>query len=48
MQNFSRLIQRNALNFHFLEKGLGIVSPPHFQKKIFLMSHSINLANSII
>ena len=34
------------LNFDFLEKGLGIVSPPHFvydvSRKIFLMSYSIN------
>ena len=34
------------LNFDFLEKGLGIVSPPHtaydFSRKIFLMLYSIN------
>ena len=34
------------LNFDFLEKGLGIVSLPHFvydfSRKIFLMLYSIN------
>ena len=34
------------LNFDFLEKGLGIVSPPHFvydfSTKMFLMLYSIN------
>ena len=33
------------LNFDFLEKGLGIVSPPHFvydfSRKMFLMLYSI-------
>ena len=39
------------LNFDFLEKGLGIVSPPHFvydfSRKIFLMLYSINRTNFI-
>ena len=34
------------LNFDFSEKGLGLVSPPHFvydfSRKMFLMLHSIN------
>ena len=34
------------LNFDFLDKGLGIVSPAHsvydFATKMFLMSYSIN------
>ena len=34
------------LNFDALEKGLGIVSPPHFvydfSRKMFLILHSIN------
>ena len=34
------------LNFDFLEKDLGIVSPPHFAydflRKMFLMLYSIN------
>ena len=33
------------LNFIFLKKGLGVVSPPHFiyiSKKVFLMLYSIN------
>ena len=33
-------------NFNFLEKGLGIVSPPHFvfdfSRKMFLKLYSIN------
>ena len=37
---------RDMLNFDFLEKGLGIVSPPHFvydiSRKTFLMLYSIN------
>ena len=40
------------LNFHFSEKGLGLVSPPHFvydfSRKIFLMLHSINWPNFIV
>ena len=40
------------LNFDFLEKGLGIVSPPHFEnyfsRKNFLMLNSINWPNFII
>ena len=39
-------------SFGFLEKGLGIVSPPHvvhdFSRKMFLMLHSINWPNFII
>ena len=35
-------------NFNFSEKGLGLVSPPHFvhdfSRKIFLMLHSINFS----
>ena len=34
------------LNLGFLEKGLGIVSPPHFvndfSREVFLLVHSIN------
>ena len=34
------------LNFDFLEKGLGIVFPPHFvydfSRKMLLMLHAIN------
>ena len=37
---------RDMLNFDFLEKGLGIVSPPHFvydiSRKTFHMLYSIN------
>ena len=37
---------RDMLNFVFSEKGLGIVSPPHFvyhfSITMFLMLHSIN------
>ena len=40
------------LNFNFSEKGLGLVSPPHFMydfsRKMFLMLHSINWANFIV
>ena len=43
---------RDRLNFIFLEKGLGLVSPPHFEydfsRKIFLMLHSINWPNFIV
>ena len=42
---------REMLNFDFLEKGLGIVSPPHFEydfsTKMFLMLYSINWSNLI-
>ena len=42
---------RDMLNFDFLEKGLGIVSLPHFvynfSRKIFLMLYSINWRNFI-
>ena len=37
---------RAMLNFDSLEKGLGMVSPPHLMydisRKMFLMSYSIN------
>ena len=37
---------RDKRNFYFLEKSLGIVSPPHFvyefSTKMFLMLYSIN------
>ena len=37
---------RDRLNFGFLENGLGIVSPPHFEndfsRKTVLMLYSIN------
>ena len=37
---------RDMFNFHFSEKGLGIVSPPHFahdfSRKMFVMLYSIN------
>ena len=40
---------RDMLNFDFLQKGLGLVSPPHFRydfsRKIFLMLYSINWPN---
>ena len=39
------ICSRDMFNFYFLEKGLGIVSPPHFvydfKRKIFLILHSI-------
>ena len=42
---------RDMLNFEFLVKSLGIVSPPHFVKdfsrKIFLMLYSVNWPNFI-
>ena len=42
---------RDMLNFDFLEKGLGIVSPPHFVydflRKMFFMLYSINWPNFI-
>ena len=42
----------DMLNFDFLEKGLGIVSPAHFvynfSRKMFFMSCSINWPNLII
>ena len=41
----------DMLNFSFSEKGLGLVSPPHFvydfSIKIFLMLHYINWPNFI-
>ena len=43
---------RDILNFSFLEKGLEIVSPPHFAydfiRKVFLISYSINWPNFIV
>ena len=40
------------LNFDFLDKGLGIVSPAHFvydfSTKMFLMLYSINWPNFIV
>ena len=40
------------LNFDFLEKSLGMVSPPHFEYdlsiKYFLMLYSINGLNFIV
>ena len=42
---------RDVLNFNFSEKGLGLVSPPHFvydfSRKMFLMLHCINWPNFI-
>ena len=42
---------KDMLNLVFLEKGLGIVSPPHyvydFSRKIFLMLYFINGPNFI-
>ena len=42
----------DLLNFKFLEKELGIVSPPHFvydfSRKMFLMLHSVNWPNFIV
>ena len=46
------LIRTYTLNFDFLEKGLGIVSPPYFvydfSRKMFLMLYSINWPNFIV
>ena len=43
---------KDMLNFHLLEKGLGIVSPPHFvfdfPRKTFLMIYFINWPNFIV
>ena len=43
---------RDMLNFDFSEKGLGLVSPPHFvyhfSRKTFLTLHSINWPNFIV
>ena len=40
------------LNFDFLEKDLGIVSPPHFvyhfPRKMFIILYSINWPNFIV
>ena len=40
------------VNFDFLEKGLGIVSPPHFvndfSRKMVLMLYSNNWPNFIV
>ena len=43
---------RDVFNFDFLEKGLGIVSPPHFVNdfsiKTFLVLYSMNWPNFIV
>ena len=43
---------RDMLNFVFLEKGLGIISPSYFaydfSRKMFFMLYSINWPNSIV
>ena len=43
---------RDMLNFNFSEKGLALVSPPHFaydfSRKMFLMLQSINWLNFIV
>ena len=43
---------RDMFNFNFSEKGLGLVSPPHFvydfSRKMFLMLYSINWPNVIV
>ena len=43
---------RDMVNFEFWEKGLGIVSTPHFvydfSTEMFLMLHSINSPNFIV
>ena len=43
---------RDMVNFNFLEKGLELVSPPHFEydfsRKMFLVLHSINWPNFIV
>ena len=43
---------RDMLNFNFSEKGLGVVSPSHFQydfsRKMFIMLHSITWPNFIV
>ena len=43
---------RDMFNFNFSEKGLGLVSPPHFVYdfwgKMFIMLHSINWPNFIV
>ena len=52
----SRLVpdywSRDMLNFNFSEKGLGLVSPPHFvygfSRKMFLLLHTINWTNFIV
>ena len=50
--NKIKLYKTFILNFDFLEKDLGIVSPPHFVynfgTKVFLMLYSINLPNFIV
>ena len=42
----------DILNFNFSEKGLGLVSPPHFvyyfSRKMFLKLHPINWPNFIV
>ena len=43
---------KDMLNFNFSEKGLRLVSPPHFvydfSRKMFLMLHSINWPNFFV
>ena len=43
---------KDKLNFNFSEKGLRLVSPPHFvydfSRKMFLMLHSINWPNLFV
>ena len=43
---------RNMLNFAFLDKGLGIISPAHFEydfsTKMFLVLYSINWTNFLV
>ena len=43
---------RDMFNFDFIEKGLGIFSPPHFvydfPRKIFLMLYSITWPKSLV
>ena len=43
---------RDVLNFEFLQKGLGVVSPTHFvydlSRKVFLMLYPINWPNFIV
>ena len=43
---------RDMLDFNFSEKGLGLVSPPHFvydfSRKTFFMLHSVNEPNFIV
>ena len=51
-QLFNPYWSRDILNFKFLEKGVGLVSPSYFvydfSRKMFLMLHCINWPNSIV